>query len=136
MTARRGSFAFRVIKAARAPFADSSASRTLRMRLGRWAVVGSRVLLSGVAAIFLFSVGSGFWRVGMENYRLHRQVEATEARNAALTADAARLTRESVLLHDPDYLVPLIHEELGLVKPHEVFIVVSPAPAPVSTPGD
>jgi len=33
------------------------------------------------------------------------------------------------LLHDPDYLVPLIHEQLGLVKPHEVFIVVSPSAA-------
>jgi cell division protein FtsB len=129
MTARRGSLGFKVARMARAPLGHGAGPQKLRRRLARWSIVASRVLMWSVAALFVFSVGSGFWRVGAENYRLHRQVDAVERRNDALVADATRLSREATLLHDPDYLVPLIHEQLGLVKPHEIFIVISPTPA-------
>jgi len=128
MTARRGSFGFKVARAARGSFA-ATGSRSFRGKLARWAIFASRALVWSAAALFAFAVGSGFWRIGVENYHLHRQVDAVERHNDQLVSDAARLNREAQLLHDPDYLVPLIHEQLGLVKPHEVFIVVSPAPS-------
>jgi cell division protein FtsB len=129
MTARRGSFGFKVARIARAPLGRGAGSQKLRRRLARWSIIASRLLVWSAAALFVFSVGSGFWRVGAENYRLHRQVDAVERHNAALVADSVRLKRQAALLHDPDYLVPFIHEQLGLVKPHEVFIVISPTPA-------
>jgi len=129
MTVRRGSLGYKVARMARAPLGHGVAAQKLRRRVARWSVIASRVLMWSAGAFFLFAVGSGFWRIGVENYRLHRQVDAVESHNSDLVANASRLRREVILLHDPDYLVPLIHEQLGLVKPHEVFIVVSPAPS-------
>jgi|HubBroStandDraft_4_1064222.scaffolds.fasta_scaffold79409_3 cell division protein FtsB len=130
MTARRGSLRFKVSRFARAPLARAGASVTWRRRLMRWAVIGSRVLVWAVVLCIGSATASQFWRIGAQNYHLHRQIDAVEGRNAALVSEAARLRTEATLLHDPDYLVPLIHEQLGLVKPHEVFIIVTPTPTP------
>jgi cell division protein FtsB len=130
MTARRGSFRFKVTRLASKRLGRDASPTPLRKRVTRWLRFSA---LLAVGAIILFTVGAfalQTGRVAAENYRLHKQIVSTERRNDALVADSARLRREITLLHDPDYLVPLIHEQLGLVKPHEVFIVISPTPAP------
>jgi len=129
MTARRGSLRFKVKRLARAPLARG-ASPVWRRRLGMWTHLASRVVVGAAILAIAGAFGAQTWRIAAENYRLHRQISTVEQHNVALGSDAVRLQREISLLHDPDYLVPLIHEQLGLVKPHEVFIVISPTPAP------
>lgn len=130
MTARRGSFRFKVTRFARAPLGRGRGAATWRYQLIRWARIGSRVV-AGAAVIFLTAAfGAQMLRVGAEDYRLHKQIDAAERRSNDLVASSVKLEREITLLHDPDYLVPLIHEQLGLVKPHEVFIIISPTPSP------
>ncbi len=69
------------------------------------------------------------WRVGYQNYQLHKQIESVEEQNRQLEARSAKLRLDIVLSRDPEHLVPLIHEQLGLTKPNEVFIqVATPAP--------
>ena len=129
MTARRGSLRFKVKRLARRPI-ERAGSPVWQRRLTWWTRLASRLIVVGAIVMVAAAFGAQTFRVAAENYRLHKQIVAAERRNDALVADSARLQRDIVLLHDPDYLVPLIHEQLGLVKPHEVFIVVTPTPAP------
>jgi cell division protein FtsB len=129
MTARRGSLRFKVKRLTSDRLGRNSTPSLWQRGLTRWTRFAS--LMVGGAAILLLGGAFGVqtFRVAAENYRLHKQIVSAERRNDALAVDSTRLQREIVLLHDPDYLVPLIHEQLGLVKPHEVFIVISPTPA-------
>lgn len=129
MTARRGSLRFKVRRLARAPLLRTG-SLVWQRRLIAWTRFLSRVVVAAAVLAVVGAFGAQMWRITAENLRLHKQVVAVERRNDQLDANAGTLRREITLLHDPDYLVPLIHEQLGLVKPHEVFIVISATPAP------
>jgi len=129
MTARRGSFRFKVKRLAGERF-GKSASPVWRQRLIAWTRFASRLVVAAAVLSIAGAFGAQSYRVAAENYRLHKQIVNVERHNDALVADSARLQREIGLLQDPDYLVPLIHEQLGLVKPHEVFIIVAPTPSP------
>ncbi len=129
MTARRGSFRFKVTRFAGARFGKSAAPAWHR-RLIAWTRFGSRLVIGAAILTAAGAFGAQSYRVAAENYRLHEQIVNVEQRNDALAADSTRLQRQIELLHDPDYLVPLIHEQLGLVKPHEVMILVTPTPGP------
>lgn len=73
------------------------------------------------------------WHVAMRNIALHQQIAQVEDENAAMEAQNEKLAVRVGHLHDPEYLVPLIHEQLGLTKPNEVFIEVAPStPAPAA----
>ena len=130
MTARRGSLRFKVKRFARAPLGRAGVSSKWYKGLGTATRLASRLVIGALVLALAGACGAQMWRVAAENYRLHKQIVTVEHHNEALVADTARLQREIVLLHDPDYLVPLIHEQLGLVKPHEVFIIISPTPPP------
>lgn len=127
MTARRGSLRFKIKRIAADRIGTAAQPPRWRKRLMLWTRLGSKLVVGAAVLALAGAFGAQTYRVAAENYRLHVQIDDVERRNAALTADAARLQKQIALLHDPDYLVPLIHEQLGLVKPHEVFIVVSPA---------
>ena len=129
MTARRGSLRFKIKRIAAERVGSASKPPRWRKQLVFWTRFGSKVVAGAAVLALVGAFGAQTYRVAAENYRLHTQIDDVEQKNASLTADAARMQKQIVLLHDPDYLVPLIHEQLGLVKPHEVFIVVSPAPA-------
>lgn len=131
MTARRGSFRFKVTRLARAPLGRGARSLAWKRRLVLWTRLASKIISAAAALFVIGAFGAQMWHVGAQNYRLHKQIDAAERRNEALSAESVKLAQKVVLLHDPDYLVPLIHEQLGLVKPHEVFIVVAPTPAPL-----
>lgn len=126
MTARRGSLRFKIKRIAADRIGTAAQPPRWRKRLMLWTRLGSKLVVGAAVLALAGAFGAQTYRVAAENYRLHVQIDDVERRNAALTADAARLQKQIALLHDPDYLVPLIHEQLGLVKPHEVFIVVSP----------
>jgi cell division protein FtsB len=71
------------------------------------------------------------WHAGERGLQLHDQIAQVERNNAALENANQKLTTRTVRLRDPEYLVPLIHEQLGLTKPREIFIeVIQPSPAP------
>lgn len=126
MTARRGSLRFKIKRIAADRIGTAAQPPRWRKRLMLATRLGSKLVVGAAVLALAGAFGAQTYRVAAENYRLHVQIDDVERRNAALTADAARLQKQIALLHDPDYLVPLIHEQLGLVKPHEVFIVVSP----------
>ena len=129
MTARRGSLRFKIKRIAAERVGTAAKPPRWRKRLILWTRLGSRLVVGAAVLALAGAFGAQTYRVAAENYRLHVQINDVERRNAALSADASRMQKQIVLLHDPDYLVPLIHEQLGLVKPHEVFIVVAPAAA-------
>jgi len=129
MTARRGRLRFKIKRIAAERVGTAAKPPRWRKRLILWTRLGSRLVVGAAVLALACAFGAQTYRVAAENYRLHVQIDDVEHRNTALSADSVRMEKQIVLLHDPDYLVPLIHEQLGLVKPHEVFIVVAPASA-------
>lgn len=131
MIARRGSFRFKVIRLLLPPL-GTRASRSSRRRLALRAIaLAGRLLAMALVALVATTVGIAVWRIAAQNYRLHQQIAAVERQNKALEADSKLLSREIELLRDPEYLVPYIHEQLGLTKPGEVIVqVATPSPPP------
>jgi cell division protein FtsB len=130
MTPRRGSLTHKIVRLARARREDGRASRGRRIAAVTATIAGRS--LAVLAVLFVSgTVAVQIWHAGSRNAELHQQIRQVEAQNADLTAANAKLQTRVVRLHDPEYLVPIIHEQLGLTKPHEVFIQVTQAtPAP------
>lgn len=135
MTARRGSLGFKIVRLTRVR-ASSAGQASKRLRSARAAALAAGRGLMVVAALFIsLTVGSQVWRVATRNIVLHQQIGQLEASNANLESQNGKLATRVARLHDPEYLVPLIHEQLGLTKPNEVFIEVAPStPAPAAQP--
>jgi len=123
LTTRRGSFGYKAVRLARA-----QVHAPWRATVARISGIAMRCTLFAVALAIVVACGMQAWRVGAESYRLHKQIVALEKRNADLASSSIALKAEIKALHDPEYLVPMIHEQLGLTKPHEVFIVVQTPP--------
>ena len=91
--------------------------------------VMGRVILVLTVTLIAASFSVQAWRVGYQNYQLHTQIDSVEQQNDKLAADSVHLRRDIILSRNPEYLVPLIHEQLGLTKPGEIFIqIATPAP--------
>jgi len=132
MTARRGSLQYKIVRLSRARQAAGSGPARMRW-LRSAATVAGRVLVVLAALFVSATVGAQVWRVAIRNVALHRQIADVEGQNAALQTENGKLAVRVNHLHDPEFLVPLIHEQLGLTKPNEVFIEVAPAtPAPAA----
>ncbi|MBV8203538.1 MAG: septum formation initiator family protein [Candidatus Eremiobacteraeota bacterium] len=130
MTPRRGSLTHKIIRFARTPRGDRRPSRGRRVAILA-ATVAGRSLVVLVALFLSGTIAVQIWHAGVRNAELHRQIHDVESQNADLTDANGKLQTRVVRLHDPEYLVPIIHEQLGLTKPHEVFIQVTQAtPAP------
>jgi len=129
MTARRGSLRHKIVRLARARAASGSSHRLRVARIA--AAIAGRVLLVLVALFVSATVGAQVYRVAVRNVALHEQIAQVESDNQKLAAENEKLALRVVHLQDPEFLVPLIHEQLGLTKPNEVFIEVAPStPAP------
>ena len=129
MTARRGSLRFKVGRLAQ----ERKARVQKRLRTTAYVralAIGGRATVVTVAVLVALAFGAQAWRLTYQNYELHRQIVQVETQNRSLAAQTVRLKREIILSREPEYLVPLIHEQLGLTKPKEVFIQVAPPPAP------
>lgn len=129
MTARRGSLRYKVVRLTRARAASGSSSRMRAARIA--ATVAGRGLLVLVALFVSVTIAAQVYRVAVRNVALRGQIAQVEDQNQRLGAENQKLALRVVHLQDPEYLVPLIHEQLGLTKPNEVFIEVAPStPAP------
>ena len=133
MTARRGSLHYKIVRLARVPRAHADASprgwRVVRIA----ARVAGRSLMA-IAVLFVSgTIGVQIWHAGERNVRLHEQIKSVERVNADLQITNDKLATRIERLHDPEFLVPLIHEQLGLAKQHEIFIEVTQAtPVPAT----
>jgi cell division protein FtsB len=127
MTARRGSLQYKIVRLARVPRAHADASPR-RWRLARIAARVAGRSLMAIAVLFVSgTIGVQIWHAAERNVRLHDQITTVERGNATLQITNDKLATRVERLHDPEYLVPLIHEQLGLAKPHEIFIEVTQA---------
>jgi cell division protein FtsB len=131
MTARRGSLRFKVTQLAGAGRHGKASGRAavLQTTMQRSMNVAGKVVAVCAGALVALTVGAQVWRVGLADYQLHQQVVALENQNRALAQEAVTLRKEIYLSRNPEYLVPLIHEQLGLAKPHEVFVRLVPIAA-------
>jgi cell division protein FtsL len=81
------------------------------------------VLIPALAAVF----GLSYWH----GYQLNREAVQTERERDALRRQNAQLREEIRQLHRPEYVERIAREQLGLVRPDEIaIIVVRPTPAP------
>jgi len=127
MTARRGSFQYKIVRLARVPRSRAEESPR-RWRLVRIAARVAGRSLMAIAVVFVSgTIGVQIWHASERNVRLHDQITTVERGNATLQVTNDKLATRVERLHDPEYLVPLIHEQLGLAKPHEIFIEVTQA---------
>jgi cell division protein DivIC len=91
-------------------------------RIPRW-FVSSLVLVLLVAVTYAF--GSSFLQV----YRLRREAARLEQVRQDLIEQGALLREEIKLLHTPGYIERIAREQLGLVKPGEVaLLIIRPKP--------
>jgi cell division protein FtsL len=86
----------------------------------------------GLAAVglFVFSSAQAAYRL----YQLTREVAELEHQRRALLAENRRLREEVRRLYDPAYVERLAREQLGLVRPGEVAVVLVPSPTPTPQP--
>jgi cell division protein FtsB len=84
-----------------------------------------------VLAALAVSFGGAYW----DGYRLRREVSELMRERDALRRKNAELRERIRLLHTPEYVERLAREQLGLVKPDEIAVIlVQPTPAPSPSP--
>lgn len=70
----------------------------------------------------------------LELFRLQREADRLIRMRTALQQESAALREEIRALHTPGYIERIAREQLGLVKPGEIVLLIvqppSPAPAP------
>ncbi len=100
-------------------------TRAQNRRVPRWVVVGTTAT---ALAILTVVFGSTFVQV----YRLEREAARMEQLKHDLEEQNAQLREEIKLLHTPQYIEKLAREQLGLVKPGEIaLLIVQTPPDPV-----
>lgn len=93
-------------------------------RLPRWVLP---LVLIGIAALAVNAFGATY----LATYRLHREADRLTRELGTLRRENAQLREEIRRLHTPHYIERLAREQLGLVRPGEIpIILVRPTPAP------
>jgi cell division protein FtsL len=99
-----------------------------RHRSARWIVP---LIALVVTAILLRAYGS----TTLTAYRLRREAARLERQVQTLRRENAQLREEIRRLHTPAYIERLAREQLGLVKPGEIpVILLRPTPSPKPAP--
>lgn len=82
-------------------------------------------LLAAVYALYMaVSYATGFWQI----WRLEAEIRRVEARIASVEAENEALRRQLSYMQSDEYIEKVAREELGLVMPGEVAVIVaSPA---------
>lgn len=112
--------------AARRFYLPPGASRRL---VPRW--VGPLVALVALGLLLALGVviGGAYW----DGYQLRREVAERAREREALLQQNAQLREEIRLLHTPEYIERIAREQLGLVRPGEIAIMlVQPTPARIA----
>ncbi len=85
--------------------------------------------LRAVVLLWLLALlGTSFVRSAREAYTLDRAVRETERIRMVLQEQNAKLREEIRRLHDLSYVERLAREELGLVRPDEIIVLLLPEP--------
>ncbi len=97
-------------------------------RLPRWVVP---LIAFALVAVLLNAFGSTY----LTTYRLRREAARLDREVQTLRRENAQLREEIRRLHTPEYIERLAREQLGLVKPGEIpVILIRPTPTPRPTP--
>jgi cell division protein FtsL len=107
--------------AARRPHLPPGASRRA---VPRWI----RLLAAlGAVAVTAVIFGGAYW----DTYQIRREAARLERERDELRRQNAQLREEIRLLNTPEYVERIAREQLGLVKPGEVAVIlVAPSPGP------
>jgi len=89
----------------------------------RAVLVGAAVAVA-VAAVYLFGVNA------LHGYRLSREAARLAALKRSLLEQNAVLREEIRLLQTPGYVEKIAREQLGLLRPGEIAILIVPPPTP------
>jgi len=107
---------------------SAAAPAARRQRLAR---AGGVVVALLLAVVTVHAFGESL----LATYRLKRQARALERQVAALRRANADLREEIRRLHSPAYIERLAREQLGLLRPGEItLILVRPTPTPPAAP--
>lgn len=98
--------------------------RAPRRLVPRWA--GPAVAVA-ICAALLLAFGSAYW----DGYQLRRGAARLARERDELRLQNAQLREEIRLLNTPEYIERLAREQLGLVRPGEIAVIlVKPGPTP------
>ncbi len=99
-----------------------------RRLVPRWA--GPLIALA-VCAVLATVFGGAYW----DGYQVRREASRLARERDELRRQNVQLREEIRLLNTPDYIERIAREQLGLVRPGEIAVIlVRPTPAPASTP--
>lgn len=99
-----------------------------RRRFRRWVIL---LLALAAAALLLHAYGTST----LTAYRLRREAARLEGQIRILRRENAQLREEIRRLHTPAYIERLAREQLGLVRPGEIpVILIRPTPSPPPAP--
>lgn len=101
--------------------------RRTRPAIPRWGFGLGIVALLAICAI-------AFTTIFLELYRLQREADRLLRMRHSLQQETAMLREEIRLLHTPEYIEKIAREQLGLVKPGEISLLLVQPPPKVPTP--
>jgi cell division protein FtsL len=88
-------------------------------------------VVAGLAMVLMGLFGSAYW----DGYQVRREAAQLVRERDELRRHNAQLREEIRLLHTPEYIERLAREQLGLVRPGEIAVIlVQPTPAPATPP--
>jgi cell division protein DivIC len=86
----------------------------------------------GVVIVIGMAFGGAYW----DTYKVRREASRLGRERDDLRRQNVQLREEIRLLNTPEYVERIAREQLGLVKPGEVAVIlVAPTPAPVAPAG-
>jgi cell division protein FtsL len=97
--------------------------RTTRRGFPRW------IWTLGVA-VLLVVCAVAFTTTFLELFRLQREADRLLRMRQSLQQETATLREEIRLLYTPEYIEKIAREQLGLVKPGEISLLIVQPPAP------
>ena len=104
-----------------------SRSKSSTRRIPRWVkILTAAIVLAAVLALFAVRY--------LDVYKLNREAARLAVLKRSLQQQNAILREEMKLLHTPKYVEKIAREQLGLVKPGEMAVLIVRPPAPPSAP--
>lgn len=104
-----------------------SRSKSFTRRIPRWVkILTAAIVLAAVLALFAVRY--------LDVYRLNREAARLAVLKRSLQEQNAILREEMKLLHTPGYVEKMAREQLGLVKPGEIALLIIRPPAPPPAP--
>jgi len=110
----------------------ASNSDTARPRRKRWRLTPRFWLL--IAAIFMIYMATSYVQGFIQISRIKKEIRRVQEEIAAVEAHNERLRQELIYLQSDEYIEKVARQELGLVRPGETAVKVSPSGQPTGQP--